>query len=70
MTVSLPDSISAAEAKLSMAMKLFELGRLSCGEAAEVAGYSKRTFMEILGRHGIPLFDQSPSELVADLKNG
>jgi predicted HTH domain antitoxin len=48
-TIAIPPSITEGEAKFYLAMKLFEIGRLSCGQAAELAGYSKRTFME-LGR--------------------
>ena len=50
MTIDLPDSISEAEAKTCLAAKLFEAGRLSWGQAAELAGYSKRTFMELLSK--------------------
>lgn len=53
LTVALPESVSEGEAKLYLAMKLFEVGRLSCGQAAELADYSKQTFMELLGKHGI-----------------
>jgi predicted HTH domain antitoxin len=68
-TIVLPDSISEAEARLLLAIKLFETGRLSCGKAAEVAGYSKRTFMELLGRHGAPVFNSPADELDRDLAN-
>ena len=44
--IALPDSITEAEAKFYLALKLYEVGRLSSGEAAELAGYSKRTFLE------------------------
>jgi predicted HTH domain antitoxin len=68
-TIALPDSISEAEARLLLAIKLFETGRLSCGKAAEVAGYSKRTFMELLGQHGVPVFNYPADELARDLAN-
>lgn len=67
LTVALPDSVTEGEAKLLLAMKLFEVGRLSCGQAAELAGYSKRTFMELLGKHGVPAFDYDSTELTDDL---
>ncbi len=63
----LPPSVTEAEAKLLLAIKLYEVGRLSTGQAAEFAGYSKRTFMELLGKHGVPVFNYSPTELEADL---
>lgn len=32
-----------------MALKFFELGRLSLGQAAELAGSTKRAFIDVLG---------------------
>jgi predicted HTH domain antitoxin len=52
-TIRLPDAISESEARLLLAVKLFEVGRLSCGQAAELAGLSKRTFMELLGQQRV-----------------
>lgn len=69
MTIALPDSISEAEAKICLAAKLFEAGRLSCGQAAELAGYSKRTFIELLGRQGIAVLDYPIDELTDDLRH-
>lgn len=51
--VQLPPEVSVEEAQLFLAIKLFETGRLSLGQAAKLAGYSKRAFMELLGKHGI-----------------
>jgi predicted HTH domain antitoxin len=69
MTIALPDSISEAEAKICLAAKLFEAGRLSCAQAAELAGYSKRTFIELLGRQGIAVLDYPTDELTDDLRH-
>lgn len=69
MTIALPDSISEAEAKTCLAAKLFEAGRLSCGQAAELAGYSKRTFMELLSKQGIAVLDYPADELTDDLRH-
>jgi predicted HTH domain antitoxin len=68
LTIELPGSITAADAKLYLAIKLFEVGRLSCGQAAALAGYSKRTFMELLGKHGVAVFDY-PAQLADDLSH-
>jgi predicted HTH domain antitoxin len=61
--VELPSSLSQEEAKLLLAVKLFEVGKVSLGQAAKMAELSKRTFMEILGRYGVPVFNYSPEEL-------
>jgi predicted HTH domain antitoxin len=68
-TIALPDSISEAEARVCLAAKLFELGRLSCGQAAEMAGYSKRTFVELLGRQGVAVVDYPTDEVTDDLRH-
>ena len=66
-SISVPDSISEADARLYLAIKLFEVGRMSGGQAAQLAGYSKRTFLEMLGKHGAAVFDYPPNELDEDL---
>ena len=48
--VQLPPEVQNEEAKLLLMIKLFETGRLSLGQAAKFAGYSKRAFMELLGK--------------------
>ena len=67
-TLSLPFNIEEEEAKLYLAIKLFEEGRISLGQASKLAGYSKRAFMEILGKHGVPVFDYPAEELERDLE--
>jgi predicted HTH domain antitoxin len=66
-TIAIPPSVTEGEAKLYLAMRLFEVGRLSCGQAAELAGHSKRTFMGLLGKHGVAVMDYPASELQDDL---
>ena len=61
--VSLPPGVSAEEAKLLFAVKLYEVGKVSLGQAAKLAGFSKRAFLEMLGRHRVPVFDYPAEEL-------
>ena len=68
-TIAIPPSVTEGETRLYLSMKLFEIGRLSCGQAAELAGYSKRTYMELLGRHGVAVMDYPAGELQDDLGN-
>lgn len=67
-TLNLPPDISAEEALLLLALKLYEEHRISLGKAAEIAGYSKAAFMEIAGKHGVPVFDYPPGELERETK--
>jgi predicted HTH domain antitoxin len=61
--VTLPFSLSEDEAKLLLAIKLYEVGKVSLGQAAKLVGFSKRVFMEVLGRYHVPLFNYTPGEL-------
>ena len=67
LTLDLPGNVSKDEAQTLLAVKLYEDERISLGQAARLAGYSKRAFMEILGRHKVPVFNYSPDELRAEL---
>jgi predicted HTH domain antitoxin len=42
------------ELRLAAAVKLFEVGRLSSGAAAELAGFPKPLFLVRLGDYGVP----------------
>lgn len=68
--IELPPSLSEDEARLLFAVKLFEVGKVSLGQAAKIAELSKRAFMEILGRYGIPVFNYSPEELREEVDFG
>ena len=61
--VTPPLSLSEDDARLLLAVKLYEVGKVSLGQAAKLAGFSKRTFMEVLGRYHIAIFDYSPDDL-------
>jgi predicted HTH domain antitoxin len=57
------------EAKWAMAVKLFELKRLSSGMAASLIGVDRVTFLLKLGDYGVPMVDLSEEELLSDLAN-
>jgi predicted HTH domain antitoxin len=67
LTLDLPSNMTKDEAQTLLAVKLYETGRVSLGQAAKLAGYSKRAFIEILGRHHVPIFNYSPDELRGEL---
>eukprot|EP01035_Chromulina_nebulosa_P009437 gene9437-12751_t len=69
LTLNLPETfdIDEKEAKSLLAAKLYEKGSLSLGQAAELAGYSKRTFMDILGNYDVSIFNYPAEELEKDL---
>ena len=61
--IDLPPEVPVEEARLLLMAKLFETGRLSLGQAAKLTGYSKRAFMEVLGKLGVPVFDYPAEDL-------
>ncbi|NER47772.1 MAG: UPF0175 family protein [Symploca sp. SIO1B1] len=67
LTIELPIDITLQEAKFLLAAKLFETGKLSLGQAAELSEYSKPTFMELLGKVDIPAFDYPPGDLEQEM---
>jgi predicted HTH domain antitoxin len=69
--INLPDTVDFddKEALMTIASRLYEKGKLSLGQAAEVVGLSKRTFMEILGTYGVSVFNYPSSDLDRDVEN-
>jgi predicted HTH domain antitoxin len=55
----------ARELRLLAAIKLFELGRLSSGRAADLAGMAKVEFLLELGRHRVFPFEAELRDLEA-----
>jgi len=60
--------VGSDEGRLFMAMKMFELGRATLAQAADVAGYSVRGFVDVLGHHGIPVANYPASELATEIE--
>jgi predicted HTH domain antitoxin len=53
----------ALELRILAAVKLYELGRLSSGRAAELAGMPRVEFLLALGRYGVFPFEAELKEL-------
>jgi predicted HTH domain antitoxin len=69
--IKVPDSIEMTDYDFSMlvAAKLYEDQKLSSGQAAEMVGLSKRTFIELLGKYGVSVFSNSIADLHSDIAN-
>ena len=67
LTLDLPSNMTKDEAQTLLAVKLFETERVSLGQAARIADYSKRAFIEILGKNNVPVINYSPDELREEL---
>jgi predicted HTH domain antitoxin len=71
LTLNIPDSLDLDNMQVAMlvASKLYEQGKLSLGQAAEVAGLTKRTFAEILGVYNVSIFNYPASDISGDIAN-
>jgi predicted HTH domain antitoxin len=58
------------EAKFFVALKLFELGRVSSGRAAEICGLPRVEFLLLAGRSGVPVADLDADELSREFADG
>jgi predicted HTH domain antitoxin len=77
--MSLPDDLAASiemtpeelasQVRLMAALKMFELGKISTGKAAELAGLSKLDFIEACARYHVSMFNYKPEEIEAELRS-
>ena len=73
LTIEIPENVLLAtgqsreefirEAKTLLAAKLFELGRLSSGKAAQLCGVGRVDFLLMVSRMGIPVADLDEDEM-------
>jgi predicted HTH domain antitoxin len=59
----------AQELKLAAAVKLYEVGKLSSGAAATLAGVPKPVLLSKLADYGVTTFRLTEKELKKDLQN-
>jgi len=57
------------EVRMMIASRLYEKGKLSLGQAADLAKLSKRTFIELLGQYGVSVSNYPASDLDRDIAN-
>lgn len=63
LTLQIPDTVDEKDVKMQLASHLYDKGILSSGQAADLAGISKREFIETVGQYGVSLFGESPEDL-------
>jgi predicted HTH domain antitoxin len=63
LTIKIPDSVDEIDVKMQLAAHLFEKGIMSSGQAADLAGVSKREFLENAGKYGVSIFGESIEDI-------
>ena len=71
LTLNIPDSLEMDDREVAMmgASYLYEQGKLSLGQAAELVGLCKKTFAELLGKYNVSIFNYPASDLSRDVSN-
>jgi predicted HTH domain antitoxin len=57
------------DARMALAVKLFELGRLTSGQAAQLAGLSRAAFLLSCPQWGVPSVSWDAAEVEAEFKS-
>ena len=67
-TLQIPDKIELdpKETIKFLSSKLYESGRLSLGQAAELAGLSKMAFAEIIGDYNVSVINYPITDVLQD----
>jgi len=56
------------EVRLALAMKMFEMGRLTSGQAAQLAGIGRLAFLFTCPQWNVPVVNWDAEELAAEFK--
>ncbi|PSR12369.1 MAG: hypothetical protein DA408_08195 [Bacteroidetes bacterium] len=63
LTINLPEEVELHSVKMIIAVALFEQGKLSSGQAAELVGITRRQFLEEVGKYGVSIFGETAEDL-------
>ena len=67
--LNVPETSLSNRLRELIALELFREGLISSGKGGELVGISKWDFIQLLARHNIPYFNQTPEELMAEVAN-
>lgn len=67
--LSLSGQALADLAREALLVQLYARGELASGTAAHLLGISRRTFLDLLGRYGVSIFDEQ-IDLATEMRHG
>jgi len=69
-TLNVPDALEKEhdETVRFLAAKLYEAGKLTLGQAAQMCGIKKWDFPEVLARFDVPYFQYTSEDLINEFK--
>ncbi len=69
--LNIPDTVDfdKKEALMLIAVRLYEKGQLTIGQAADLVGLSKGAFMELLSSYSVPIINHPSTDLDRDIEN-
>lgn len=78
LTITVPDDLPGSlemsdeqfqqEARLLLAVKLYELGRISAGVAAQLAGVDRVSFLALLSQYSVPAINLQGEEIEYEIE--
>jgi predicted HTH domain antitoxin len=66
--LKMSDDEFSQEARILLAAKLYELGKVSGGVAAQLAGMDRLTFLTILSRYGVAAINLKDEEVAYEIE--
>ena len=63
LTLQIPDTVNEKDVKMQLVAHLYDKGIMSSGQAADLAGVSKREFIETVGQYGVSVFGESIDDI-------
>lgn len=63
LNIPIPEGVDHSELKMQIGAFLFQKGVLSSGQAAELAGITRRAFLEKIGDYGVSIFGETVNDI-------
>ena len=68
LSFEVPFTVSEEQAKVLFAVTLYGAGKVPLGQAARLAGFSERAFLDVLGQRKVPVFDCDAGDLAEEIR--